>query len=349
MNRTRRRTVRLGRILPAGLVLALAAVAGVPGVASALFTAQPSARTGAVTAATIGAPASFTATATGATTAALSWTAPPALTGYTLSQSPGTLSGCPAAPSAGATSCTATGLSPKTAYTWTLTAAYDNWKGAPVQASATTTGVTATLLAAATDTTSGSQTTTVPGVTTASGATLLILAYRQGSTGSVSISSVSGTAISGTPASITSEPFNGGGGTKFAVAAWQAAGSGTANGTVSVKFSSANNIGTTIDVVQLSGNNTSTPIAGSAVSTGTGTTVTGGSLSPGNASDGELFFAGLSGSTTMSTPAGYTALDVPAPGAHGSWFGSTASAAGVTSSLGASSTWGAIEVEISHG
>jgi hypothetical protein len=51
----------------------------------------------------------------------------------------------------------------------------------------------------------------------------------------------------------------------------------------------------------------------------------------------------------MSAPAGYAALDVPASGTHGSWFGSTAAAAGVTSSLGASSTWGAIEVEINHG
>ena len=236
MTRTRRRTVRFSRILPAGLVLALAAVGGVPSVASALFTAQPAARTGAVTAATIGAPTGFTATATGSITATLSWAAPAALTGYTLSQSPG----CPAAPSAGATSCTATGLSPKTAYTWTLTASYDNWKGASVQASATTTGVTATLLASATDTTSGSQTTTVPGVTATSGATLLILAYRQGANSNLGISSISGTAISGTPASITSEPFNGSGGTKFAVAAWQATGTGTASGTVSVRFASGN-------------------------------------------------------------------------------------------------------------
>ena len=51
----------------------------------------------------------------------------------------------------------------------------------------------------------------------------------------------------------------------------------------------------------------------------------------------------------MSTPTGYAVLDAPAPGTHGSWFGSAASAAGVASGLGASSTWGAIEVEINHG
>ena len=349
MTGNRLRAVRPGRILPAALALALAVVGGVPGVASALFTVQPSARTGAVSAATIAAPTGFTATATGGTTAALSWTAPPALTGYTLSQSPGTLAGCPAAPPTDATSCTATGLSPKTVYTWTLTASYDNWKSASAQASATTTGVAATLLASATDTTPGSQTTTVPGVTATSGATLLIVAYRQGSNGNLGVGSVSGTALGGTPASITSEPFNGGGGTKFAVSAWQATGNGTANGTVSVRFASGNNVTTTIDVIQLSGNSTGAPIAGSAVATGTGTTVTGGSLSPGNAGDGELFLAYLSGSTTMSTPTGYAALDVPASGTHGSWFSASASTAGVISGLGASNTWGAIEVEVNHG
>ena len=246
MTSNRLRAVRPGRILPAALALALAVVGGVPGVASALFTVQPSARTAAVSAATIAAPTGFTATATGGTTAALSWTAPPALTGYTLSQSPGTLAGCSAAPPADATSCTATGLSPKTVYTWTLTASYDNWKSASVEASAATTGVAATLLASATDTTSGSQTTTVPGVTATSGATLLIVAYRQGSNGNLGVSSVSGTAIGGTPASITSEQFNGGSGTKFAVSAWQATGNGTANGTVSVRFASGSNVTTTI-------------------------------------------------------------------------------------------------------
>lgn len=131
--------------------------------------------------------------------------------------------------------------------------------------------MTATLLASVTDTTAGSQTTTVPGVTTTSGATLLILAYRQGTNSNLGISSISGTAISGTPAPVATEPFNGAGGTKFAASAWQAAGGGIANGTVSVRFASANNVATTIDVVQLAGNNTTTPVAGSAVTTGTGT------------------------------------------------------------------------------
>jgi hypothetical protein len=32
---------------------------------------------------------------------------------------------------------------------------------------------------------------------------------------------------------------------------------------------------------------------------------------------GEVFFAGLSSATSMSTPAGYTALDAPASAVHG--------------------------------
>jgi hypothetical protein len=170
--------------------------------------------------------------------------------------------------------------------------------------------------------------------------------------GSIAFSStnpITGTAVVGTSAAITSQTFNAGN-NHYAVLAAQATGSGTANGTVIVNFSKGNNVSTTIDVVQLSGNNTSTPIAGSAISTGTGTTANGGSLSPGNSGDGEVFFAGLSGSTTMSTPTGgYAALDVPANTAHGSWFRSSASPSGVTTNLGASGTWGTIEIEINHG
>jgi hypothetical protein len=339
--------MRRTRVLPGAIVLALAAVLGAPGAAFALFAGQPSAQTASVTAASIAAPMSFTAAATGSTTASLSWTAPSTLTGYTLSQSPGTLAGCSATPSSGTTSCTATGLSPKTTYTWTLTAVYDNWKSSSVQASATTFAVVgATLLGSATDTTSGTQATTVSGISTTSGAKLLILAYRQGSTGNLAINSITGTAVSGTPSQINTEPFTSGG-NHFAVFAWQATGTGTSNGTVSVNFSSGNNTSTTIDVIQLSGNSAAAPT--SAISTNTGTTATGGSLSPGSAADGEMFFAGLSGATSMTTPAGYAALDAPASTVHGAWFSASASSSAISTGLGASRTWGTIEVEISHG
>ncbi len=299
--------------------------------------------------ATISAPAGFTATATGGTTATLSWTAPPTLTGYTLSQSPGTLAGCSAAPSAGPTSCTATSLSPKTSYTWNLTAVDHNWTSPAATTSATTFAVfSATLKASTTDSTGGTSSSTVTGVTTTSGADLLILVYRQGSNGNLGINSISGTAISGTPTAVNSQVFDPS--SKYEVWAYRATGSGTSNGTATVSFSAPNNKTTTIDVVQLSGDKAASPIASSAVSSGTsGTTVTGGTLSGASPSDGEVFFTGLAGSTTMSTPSGYTALDAPASAVHGAWFSSAASSAGITTNLGAGSAWGTIEIEINHG
>jgi hypothetical protein len=322
-------------------VIALAPVA-----APAVFSAAPVVTAG-VTAATISAPTGFTATAASGTTATLSWTAPPALTGYTLSQTPGTLAGCSATPSG--TSCTATGLTSGTAYTWTLKAAYNNWLSSAVQASATTSAAAGfTLLGNATDGTSGTQSSSVTGVTSTSGAVMIILIYRQGSNGNLGVSSVSGSAISGTPAAINSKVFSSN--SKYEVYGYRADGTGTANGTVTVSFANGNNVSTTIDVVQLSGENTSGPVARSAVSASSsaGTTVTGGSLTGASSSDGELFFVGLDTTRSMSTPTGYIALDVPASTVHGSWYSTSASATGITTTLGASSSWATIEIEIAH-
>ena len=328
----------------AALVVGLA-IALVPSAALAVFSAAPAVTAG-VTAATISAPGGFTATAASTTTVNLSWTAPPTLTGYTLSQSAGTLAGCSATPSG--TSCTATGLTSHTAYTWTLRAAYNNWLSSSVQASATTmSAVGFTLVGKATDGTGGTPSSTATGVTTISGAGLLILIFRQGSS-AVGITSVSGSAISGTGTAITSQaPTD----SNFEVAAYYATGTGKSNGTVTVSFSGSNNVSTTIDVVQLSGDNTVSPIAQSAVSASSvsGTTVTGGALSGASASDGELFFTVLTTATSMSTPTGYTVLDVPASTVHGVWDSSSASTAGITTNLGVSSYWGTIEIEISHG
>jgi len=341
----------LRRIFLAAAVLGLAIVVSAPAGALALFSAAPSAQTAGVTAATISAATGFQTTATGSATVNLSWTAAPALTGYTLAQSPGTLAGCSATPSAGTTSCTATGLSPTTTYTWTLTANYNNWKSSSAQASATSFAtVGATLLGSATDLTASSQT-TVPAVTTINGAGLLILVYRQGTSANLAANSISGNAISGTPApsQVTTQSFNSSGGGKYEVQAWQATGTGMSGGTVTVHFTTANNVTTTIDVVQLSGYNTTSPIARSQPNTGSSSPATGAALTGASASDGEVFFAGLSASETMSTPNGYTGLDAPATGVHGSWFSSSASSSGVTTALGASAAWGTIEIEINHG
>src|ERR1700722_7439173 len=222
------------KVLWAGIVVGIA-IALVPGTALAVFSAAPAVTAG-VTAATISAPGGFAATAASATTVNLSWTAPPALTGYTLSQSPGTLAGCSATPSG--TSCTATGLTSNSAHTWTLKAAYNNWLSSSVQASSTTmSAVGFTLAGKATDATGGTPSSTATGVTTISGAGLLILIFRQGSS-AVGITSVSGSAISGTGTAITNQaPTD----SNSDVAAYYAAGTGTSNGTVTVSFSAPNN------------------------------------------------------------------------------------------------------------
>ena len=341
----------LRRIVLAGLVTGLAIVLAAPGEAFALFSATPAAPAVPVTAATIGAPGGVTATAASSSTATLSWTAPSAHTGYTLSQSPGTLAGCSATPSAATTTCTAAGLSPGTAYTWTLTAAYNNWKGSAATASATTPAVVgASLLKGATDSTSGSRSSSVSSVTTTRGADLLILVYRQASNASLGISSVAGTAISGTPALVTSKAFNTP--ATYELWAYHATGTGTSGGTVTVTFSSSNNTSTIIDVVQLSGDKAGSPVAQSAATAGSGTAAAGAAVTGASSEDGEIFFAGLATSTTMSTPSGYSALDAPATGAsavRGAWFSSAASATAITTRLGASRPYGTIEIEINHG
>jgi hypothetical protein len=340
-----RGTARLfGRTFLASLALGLVIAVSAPVPAFALFSATPAAPTAAVTAAVIAAPAGFTATAASRTTVTLSWTAPATLTGYTLSQSPGTLAGCSATPSATTTSCTATGLSAGTAYTWTLAAVYNNWTSSLVRASATTpAAVTASLLAAATDATSSSSSSRVTSVTTTSGADVLILIYRQGSSASMGVSSVSGSAISGTPALVNSEAFSSS--PTRELWAYGAAGSGTAGGTVTVTFTDADNVTTTIDVVQLA--NVGSPVVQSAVTAATGAAATGAALTAVESGGGEIFFAGLTTRTTMSTPSGYSALDAPATGSsavHGAWFSTSASSTGITTTLGTSSAYGTIEI-----
>jgi len=350
---TRRSARPLARLVPlllAGLAvfavtLSCTATTGTFG----YLTAAKSSGGNSFTAAVLSAPTGFTATATGSTTAALAWTAPATLTGYTLTQSPGTLAGCSATPTAATTSCTATGLSPGVSYSWTLTDVDHNWTSPAATASATTTPstVSATLRGSATDSTSGTSTSTVSEVTTTNGATLIILVYRQASNSNLGINSISGTAISGTPAAIASQVFNSPG--KYEVWAYRATGTGTANGTVGVTFSTGNNTRTAIDVVQLSGNSTASPVARFAVNSGTAATASGGTLTGASASDGELFFAGVSSNGTMSTPSGYTALDASSPGTYGTWFSSSASTSGTATTLAPSSPWGTIAVEVTRG
>ena len=79
--------------VPVLMLIVVTVTLAVPGIAFAVFSAAPAGQSAGVTAATISPPSTFTATATGASTASLSWSGPATKTGYTLTQSPGTLAG----------------------------------------------------------------------------------------------------------------------------------------------------------------------------------------------------------------------------------------------------------------
>ena len=158
------------------------------------------------TAGSLGEPTSFQAAVASSTSVNLSWVAPsnPAETSYTLIQSPGTLAGCSATPSAGTIACTATGLTAGTPYTWTLTAVDDSWNSTSVTASATPGTAPAITSASSTNFTTGtagnfmvttSGAPAVNSITNASGGGCTISTYPTG---------VAFTYTSGTTATITS-------------------------------------------------------------------------------------------------------------------------------------------------
>jgi hypothetical protein len=189
-----RRLAAAARRHRAGVVAAVTAtlLVGLAGPAYAYWTATSTGNAQAA-AGTLTAPA-LTAGAVTATGATLSWTQPFAPTSYTLSQSPGTLTTCPAAPAAGSTACPATSLTPNTTYTWTLSAYVHNWVS-PVTVSATTPKqATTTTLSAVTPTAGAagaafSATATVAGWGSPAGTVLFSLYPNSTCTGAASYTS----------------------------------------------------------------------------------------------------------------------------------------------------------------
>jgi len=119
-------------MLAMGAIIAIGAATGTL-TAWAFFSDPSSSQTNSFTAATIAAPTGLSAVMTSTSTANLSWTAAPTLTGYALSSQPsGGITGCSATPSAATSSCALTGLTPGTSYTWSLVAMYDNWSSPSV-------------------------------------------------------------------------------------------------------------------------------------------------------------------------------------------------------------------------
>jgi cellulose 1,4-beta-cellobiosidase len=227
------------RHLPVRIMATALLVAGAmliaPAAAFGLFSAAPSAPSAAVTAAAIAAPTGFTATATGTATANLSWVAPATLTGFTLSQSPGTLAGCSATPTSSTTSCAATGLSPATTYTWTLTAVYNSWASAYVQANAETNF-------SATDLGNGTASCIVlsllcngPSVTTAGSGGELIFIYLKGAGTALGTTTVAGVTGPFTAAAqVASVQYPAASGNFLYV--WKATGNGTGPTQVQITF-----------------------------------------------------------------------------------------------------------------
>lgn len=257
------------------------------------------------------------------------------------------------------TSCTDTGLASPHDYQYQVTVIAGNWQktgavSGKLSTAASAQTVSASLLASATDIT-GSSSTTVTGVSGTAGKTLLIMVYRDASASGITLSSVTGTAIAGSPApapsAIASQAFTNN--AKTAVFAWKATASGTSNGTVVVNFSDNKNNKTVVDVVQLSGNDTSNVIAHSVTAfDASANTTASATISNASSANGEIFFVGVpnGSATSMSTPSGFTGLDAPATtGTNGLWFKAAAQTTAVSTTLGASRDWGAIALELSHG
>lgn len=204
-----------------------------------------------------------------------------------------------------------------------------------------------TVLGSAVDT-AGDKATSVTGVATTSGATELILVYRESSITGDAVSSITGPFTANATQVSVNQDFAA---NKSSLFAYRATGNGT-SGTVTVNFSGNNkNIVTVVDVIQLSGNDTGTPIVQFSNASGTSASATA-SLSNPAAGDPEIILIGPRANTTVQTPAGFSQLDAHAGTTGAGYdfkivFGPAETS--TSSTLGASATWGTIALEIKHG
>ena len=329
------------RVTPAAVAVGVMLALFAPGVALAVFSSAPAARSASVTAGTIAAPGTFTATATGPTTANLSWTAPANLTGYTLSQTPGTLAGCSATPASGTTGCTATGLSASTAYTWTLHAVYNNWISSQIQASATTTGGSFATDLGNSVAACGTSSCTGPSVATTSGRGELIFIYVTGTTAST-VSSVTGPFPSATQYAV--EPFPTSGSFSY-VYAYRATGNGTGPTAVTVNFSALSaGAAAWVDVVQLDAGESALSSCDSFTARGSGTSALA-TVSIQGPTHKKISFLG-STTGTFTTASGFSVI----AGGGSAHFGTYARAPiqqDSTFPVSPSAPWGSISLEIS--
>jgi hypothetical protein len=202
---------------------------------------------------------------------------------------------------------------------------------------------------------SGSSCTTAS-ITPAPGATLLILAQRGGATSaSDTVTSISGPFSAASSVTSVEYPNSASRNYLFAVTATATASSGPV--TVSFKGGGSANP-TIVEVVELFGNNGSTPIAQAPTASGT-TLILGAAsanLTTPSSSDPEIVLVSFLVNAQITTPTGFTKLDGIATGSNGGeGYGVYFTASARTSTainapgLGALTGWGTIAIEINHG
>ncbi len=211
--------------------------------------------------------------------------------------------------------------------------------------------VSASAMGSTVDTTTGagSTATSVSSVATSSGQKFLVFVYRNSSckTGD-SITSISGSAVTSAQQQTTLHIEN-----NLDLFAWVATGSGT-TGAVTINFTTTcTNTVTVVNIVGLSGYNTTTPIAQSPTNTGNSTSAAA-TLSSPSAANGEVVFLGIQGGVvTVTRPTGFSQLlfnSGSQGGSYdaGSYFNPQASASS-TFTLSTKQVWGTIALEINHG
>ena len=211
--------------------------------------------------------------------------------------------------------------------------------------------VSATGLGSTIDATTGagSISTTVNSVVTSSGQQYLVFVYRNSScrTGDT-ITSITGSAVSSAQQQTTLHVQN-----NLDLFAWVATGSGT-TGAVTVNFNTTcTNTVTVVNIVGLSGYNTTTPIAQSPSNSGNSTSATVTLTSP-NSGNGEVVFLGIQGGVvTVTQPSGFSQLyflsgTLGGNYDAGSYFNPHASASSAFT-LSSKQAWGSIALEINHG
>ncbi|MBV8079695.1 MAG: S53 family peptidase [Actinobacteria bacterium] len=207
----------------------------------------------------------------------------------------------------------------------------------------TTTAVSARLLTTNSTHPCNGNTCTTASFTADAGATVLVVVDTGAPNDSVT--SIGGAAISGAT-QLTSLRTS----SKNELAVWQATGTGAA-GALTVGFAVKANPGI-VDVIELSGNATTNPVAQTNPVTGaSGVAVA--SLANPSSANGELAVVAVAKNTPLTGPPGFTALDTRRDGANGGYayavyFAPAAQASATATPGDQHGAWGTIALELAH-